>query len=343
MDPAHTLKKLDETPAWRDGALKALEEHRPVLQHISDTPIDTRWPLALRMAELLAASLAPALAIDVVRGLPVRALDSERAQRLAFLRARLARHHPEAGLDPSFEDEDTDLDGLRLLALAWANALAARDVPALVSTLEAARRAPGEGLRCDEIRFDALVTLAGLHTDPRTRAPILDEAAQVARRNGAPWDEASLLLGQYMARMQMGDREALLALARRAADLPRDVPGALPPGLLAQLEGVALLAEGDAEGAIRRFDQGIVEADGRGDASAYAALVLAKARVFSAADRSWGAYRTLKLGMAWLKKRGTPFDVEALRAEEHAVKSRTDPAAWAEFASRLKKEILEAR
>lgn len=334
---------LERTPAWRDGATAALLEHGAALEHLGDAS-STR--LLLRVGELLLAAGLVDPALACAQRLVDRALTDDERARAAFLVRRLAARVPRAPILESPRD-DTPLGRMRA-AVVRAERATYRE-PDTAERRDAWEAVLGEplaqGFQADELRFLAASQLAPIRlaeAQAQEARDALELAADLARRYGAVRDEASLQMWLYLAADQLRDRDALLAVGRRAAELPSGVAGALPISVQAQLAAAQRMIGGDPAGAVQALDAGLDDAHRRGDWPGYAALAAAKARAFAGLDQPWPAYRSLKLAGSLLRRTDEARPYAALLGViEDDLRQRVGDAAWAAYGERLVDELRE--
>lgn len=335
---------LERTPAWRDGATAVLLENGAALERLGDAS-STR--LLLRAAELLLAAGLVDPALACAGHLIERPLSDDERARAAFLVRRLAARVPRAPLI-GIPRDGTPLGRMRDAVVRAERATYREPNTALrrEAWTEVLDEPDAQGFHADELRFLAATQLAPiwLADGQAERArDALERAAELARRYGALRDEASLQMWRYLAFDRLGDRDALRAVGRRAAELPSGVPGALPVSVRSQLEAAERMIGGDVAGAVETLDAGLDDAHRREDWLGYAALAVAKARAFAGLGQPWPAYRSLKLAGSLLRREegGRPY-AALLRAIEDDLRAKVGEATWAAFGERLVTELRES-
>ncbi|MFZ5479641.1 MAG: hypothetical protein ACOZNI_22940 [Myxococcota bacterium] len=331
------LQDLEGVPAWRDGATRALARHRDALVHVTED----RPAVLLRLAELLAAAGLAGQAFAAAHGVDPASLDADRRERRAFLLARLLARVPDLGEPGPPVAGDTPLGALRHRMLDAERAQVAGDRPAAGDAWARALAVPATGLAADELHFEAAKHLAAarlLESDAAAAAMLLARAAAIARRHGADADEAALGLSTYAALAAQRDRPAVAALCERAAVLPADVPGALPPALVAQVRAARVAMTGDVSAAVRALDDALSRAHAEADWPGYASLALAKAIVFEEVGEPYPRFRTLLLARSLLR-RSDPATASLLDTPVKNLEREVGPEAWAAFGARLKREV----
>lgn len=324
------LADLERTPAWRDGAVRALSRQGPALQERGS---DASPALLLRVAEL---SVAAGAAGQALRLAEVLAADVPDPARMWFLVHRLAARGPVGRLEAH---PITASDPLSRMRQATVNAEASSYLQPNTAERLAGWRAvlaeDADGFAADELRFLAATGAAQIlctRGEAAEAVDLLDQAGELARRYEAPHDEAALQLWRFLAYQQLEDRAGLLDVGRRAEQLPGDALGALPRAVGQQLRAAAA---GDPVATIQALDAGIQEAYDRGDWTGYAGLAHAKFLAFDALSQPWFAYRTLKLARLVLRRNGYEALDALLAGQEQRLRARVGEEAWAAFGDRL--------
>ncbi len=338
------LERLEATPAWRDGAMRAIESVRPQLEAMGEPSTPGPAPLRLRLAELLRAAGAHDAVQRLLQGLAPDALDPARRARLAFLRMRYLVVLP--GAAPTPLDDPRPIGRVRDATLHAESAWIRRRLPRAEASWREVMRTALEGIEADELIYDAGCGLAR-HFVVAGRAgeavAALARADEVAARYDAHHDRAALSLWWYTALQQQGDVAGLHRLGERCATLPGGVPGALPGALVQQLRASAEAGRGDPVAATQIFTAGMRAAVERRDPEGYAALALAQARLFLNVSRSYGAYRTLKIAGSRLRKMDAELHAGLVRQALDRLQGQLGDDAFASFAARLREEVDQRR
>jgi len=334
------LKELERTPAWRDGAVRALDAHGPALKARSRS---AKPALLLRAAELVLAAGGAGQALSLVQHLAKKSVSRKLQDRLEFLAQRLAARTPEAPVKVREEEPTDPLGQMRLATLraeiaTYQSSHLGERSAGWRTVLAAPEDGTGASLAADELRFLAATNLAQIllmKGEADEARELLQRAAELAQRYDAPHDEASLQTWLYLACQQLEDTEAMIAVGKRAAELPSGAVGTLPQSVRRQLDAVEAMKGGDPVESIQALDHGLQEAEQRQDWTGYAALAQSKFLAFEALEQPYFAYRTLKLAGSLLRRHGSDDLAKLIKRLEQRVRRGVDEETWAEFGQRL--------
>lgn len=340
--PPSLFAPLWSTPAWRHASQQALDRERDLIARIGDLEPPARAEPMVRFAELLSAAGLAQHAWSVLDAVDPAALSTEIRGRWVFARHRLLARLPghEVMVLPS--PDDTPLGRRRAAILRAEQATLSGQHDEALTAWEEALGVEVEGLTADELGYEAAVGACRLAL-PRDRVDKAisygRQAVALARRYGADGDEAVAIGALYAAHAARSDRDALLDLGRRAAELPTGLPGALPPGYVSRLTAANAVMGGDAATALRTLDQGLRDAYERRDPHAYASLVLAKWSVFHGLGDDWLEYRTLRLGQHTIRSLDAEVAAALLQPAVERLHRRLGEPRWEELGARLIAEL----
>jgi tetratricopeptide (TPR) repeat protein len=337
---------LEAVPAWQYGAAHALQEHRASLIDAPRLHPEVRDRLLLRFGELLSAAGAPGEGWAAVNGSDPSKLDPDQRRRRDFLRRRTWVLAQGQGLpDVEWEPDGSALDAMRDAVLRAEGSQNHGSHPEAVPIWREALMESARGQAAEELEFEAsqrlgmLLVLQGRGAEAITH---LKRAQALARRYNAIYDEAALSSHLYAASLMTRDIDAAIATANRAKELPEDIPGALPRGVVDMVKATELARRGDKQGMLEALDAAQVAALERSDGMAYVTIISAKARLYEAGSQRYGAYRVLQIGRTLLRRNGHSKEVQLVDVLLSQLRKKVSPEEWEGFATRLKADLTES-
>ena len=327
-------ERLEGVPLWPFTAIRALVAAKEELRAIGQgAPPELR----LVWAELTRATGDGVTAQALSASVDPTQVDRPRRRRLAFLRGHFLQALP--GAPASRLTDPSPLGRARQDTLLARHALLQTDPAGAEAAFRRVLSTTATGRRADELVYEAAAWTGGhlvQHGDAAEGLELLAWAEELAVRHHAPADRASLHARMLHGLQRAGDRDGLRRLARRAVDLPTDVPGALPPAVVQQFLAADEALGGLPLQALKRLHREKLAARDRSDWAGYASLAVSEARMSEPAD-PYFSFRTLKLAGVHLRKAGQP-DLDRLVAKEAAdlVARHAGATAWPD---RLRSEL----